>query len=137
MFPPSTRILVVDDMSSLRDLVKAYLRRLGYRQISEAVDGRDAYQVMIAAKASGAPFELVISDWNMPAMSGLELLMLVRSLPEWRHLPFIILTTENEKDKVMGAVAAGVSNYMVKPVEEKTLEEKLLRTWQKLNPSAN
>lgn len=134
MFSPNTRILIVDDMPSLRDLLKAYLRRLGFKHISDAVDGRDAYQTLIASKAAGNPFELIISDWNMPNMTGLELLKLVRAIPEWKNLPFLILTTENEKEKVMEAVIAQVSNYMVKPIEEKTLEEKLLRTWQKINP---
>lgn len=132
MFPVTTRILVVDDMASLRELLKAYLHRMGFKQITEAVDGRDAYQAMIAAKAAGSPFELVISDWNMPNLSGLELLKLVRSVPDWKNLPFILLTTESEKDKVLEALTAGASNYMVKPVAEKTLEEKLLRVWQKL-----
>jgi two-component system, chemotaxis family, chemotaxis protein CheY len=132
MFAPSTRILVVDDLSSLRDLLKAYLRRMGFKQISEAADGREAYQTMVSAKAAGAPFELVISDWNMPNVNGIELLKMVRALPEWKNLPFILLTTENEKEKVMEAVQNGVSNYMVKPIEEKVLEEKLLRTWQKV-----
>lgn len=134
MFSPNTRILIVDDMASLRDLLKAYLRRLKYKYITEAVDGRDAYQTLIASKAAGNPFELVICDWNMPNMTGMELLKLVRTIPEWKNLPFLILTTENEKEKVLEAVTAGVSNYIVKPIEEKTLEEKLLRTWQKLNP---
>jgi two-component system chemotaxis response regulator CheY len=134
MFAPNTRILIVDDMASLRDLLKAYLRRLGYKSITEAVDGRDAYQTMIASKAAGNPFELIISDWNMPNLNGIELLKLVRAVPEWKNLPFVILTTENEKEKVMEAVLAQVSNYIVKPIEEKTLEEKLARTWQKLNP---
>lgn len=132
MFAPSTRILVVDDLSSLRDLLKAYLRRLGFKHISEAADGREAYQSLVSAKAAGSPFELVISDWNMPNVSGIELLKMVRALPEWKNLPFILLTTESEKDKVMEAVQNGVSNYMVKPIEEKVLEEKLVRTWQKV-----
>ncbi len=134
MFPLNTRVLIVDDMASLRDLLKAYLRRLGFKHVTEAVDGRDAYQTLIASKAAGNPFELVISDWNMPNMTGLELLKLVRGIPDWKNLPFLILTTENEKEKVMEAVMAQVSNYIVKPIEERTLEEKLLRTWQKLNP---
>lgn len=134
MFEHGIRILIVDDMQSLRELLKAYLRRLGYRQITEAVDGQDAYQLMIAAKAAGAPFELVISDWNMPTMTGLELLKLVRSMPDWKNLPFIILTTENEKEKVMEAVLAQVSNYIVKPIEEDTLKEKMKKVWDKLHP---
>ena len=122
-------------MQSLRELLKAYLRRIGFKQLVEAVDGRDAYSAMVQAKAAGAPFDIVISDWNMPNVNGLEFLKLVRAIPEWKNLPFIMLTTENEKDKVMEAVANGASNYMVKPVEEKVLEEKLARVWQKLNPS--
>ncbi|RYZ68650.1 MAG: response regulator [Proteobacteria bacterium] len=131
MFPPHTRILIVDDMPSLRDLLKAYLRRLSFRNISEADDGRMAYQALLAAKASGAPFELVISDWNMPNLDGLEFLKLVRSSPDWKNLPFILLTTESEKAKVIEAVMAQVSNYMVKPVEENTLKEKLTKVWEK------
>ena len=136
MFPIDTRILVVDDMVSLRDLLKAYLRRLGYRQISDAFDGRDAYQAMISAKAQGLSFDLVISDWNMPNLNGLEFLKLVRAVPDWKALPFIMLTTESEKDKVMDALSAGATNYMVKPVEEQVLKDKLLRVWQKTNPSS-
>ena len=132
MFAATTRILIVDDMQSLRELLKAYLRRIGFRLITEAVDGRDAYQLMISAKAAGSPFELVISDWNMPELNGLQLLKLVRSIAEWKNLPFILLTTENEKDKVLEAVLAHVSNYMVKPVEEEMLKEKLQKVWEKL-----
>lgn len=134
MFATSIRILIVDDMPSLRDLLKAYLRRLGYLQISEAGDGKDAFQLMVAAKASGSPFDMVISDWNMPVMTGLELLKMVRAQPEWKLLPFILLTTESEKGRVLEAVHAQVSNYMVKPVEEEVLKEKMLKVWEKLNP---
>ncbi len=137
MFSPNTRTLIVDDMPSLREMLKAYLRRLGFKHVTEAVDGRDAYQAMIAAKASAQPYELIISDWNMPNLNGLELLKLVRSVSDWKLLPFIILTTENEKDKVMEAVLAQVSNYIVKPIDEKTLEEKLQRTWFKISQAAS
>ena len=136
MFPVQTRILIVDDMSSLRDLLKAYLRRLGYRNIAEAEDGRVAYQSLLAAKSSGSPFDLIISDWNMPNLDGLEFLKLVRSSPEWKNLPFLLLTTESEKAKVLEAVLANVSNYMVKPVEEDQLKEKIKKVWEKLNPPA-
>ena len=135
MFPVHTRILIVDDMSSLRDLLKAYLRRLGYRNISEAEDGRVAYQALLAAKAGGSPFELVVSDWNMPNLDGLELLKLIRSSGEWKNLPFLLLTTRSEKAKVLEAVLAGVSNYMVKPVEEDMLKDKLKKVWEKNNPA--
>jgi two-component system chemotaxis response regulator CheY len=135
MFPPHTRILIVDDMPTLRDLLKAYLRRLGFRGITEADDGRMAYQALLTARASGSPFELVISDWNMPNMDGIELLKLVRSSPEWKNLPFLILTTESEKAKVIEAVTAQVSNYMVKPVDEEMLKDKLKKVYDKLQAS--
>jgi len=133
MFPDTTRILIVDDMASLRELMKAYLRRLGFKYVTEASDGREAYQVLIASKTSGNPFELVISDWNMPNLNGIELLKLVRAVHDWKNLPFLMVTTESEKDKVLEAIKAGASNYIVKPVDENTLQEKLQRTWLKLN----
>lgn len=128
-----TRILIVDDMPSLREVLKAHLRRLGYRQISEASDGREAYQLMVTAKSTGAPFELIISDWNMPNMNGLELLKSVRSNSDWKTLPFLLLTTENEKGKVLEAVMAQVSNYLVKPIDEITLKDKLAKVWAKMH----
>ena len=134
MFNTNIKILVVDDMPSLRDLLKAYLRRLGYANISDAVDGNDAFKQLVQAKDSAAPFEMVISDWNMPNTTGLELLKKVRATAEWKNLPFILLTTESEKDKVMEAVLAQVSNYMVKPVDEENLKEKMRKVWEKLNP---
>lgn len=132
MFAPNTKILIVDDMPSLRDLLKAYLRRLGFKVIHEAGDGHEAYTQMINAKAASAPFELVISDWNMPNTDGLELLKMVRGTPEWKNLPFLLLTTESEKGKVLEAVLAQVSNYIVKPVEEDVLREKLTKVWEKV-----
>jgi two-component system chemotaxis response regulator CheY len=133
MFPVHARILIVDDMPSLRDLLRAYLRRLGYRNISEADDGKQAYQSLLAAQASNAPFELVISDWNMPNMDGLEFLKLVRASPSFAKVPFILLTTESEKGKVIEAVMSHVSSYMVKPVEEEMLRDKLKKVWEKAN----
>ena len=131
MFPPTTRVLIADDMPSLRELLKAHLRRLGFRIITEANDGQEAYQLMVAAKASGNHFDLVISDWNMPGMNGLDLLKVVRAVDGWKNLPFVLLTTESEKSKVMEAILAGASNYIVKPVEANTLEEKLKAVWAK------
>lgn len=129
MFTQSTKILIVDDVQSLRDLLKAYLRRLGFQNISEADDGQIALDLLWQAQNSKMPFELVISDWNMPNMDGLNLLKRVRQVPDWKNLPFILLTTESEKEKVIEAVKADVSNYMIKPVEEATLKEKLAKTW--------
>ena len=135
MFPTSTKILIVDDIQSLRDLLKAYLRRLGYWNIEEFVDGQDALDALWGAQQKNEPFGLVISDWNMPTMTGLELLKRVRMVPDWKNLPFLLLTTESEKARIVEAVQAQVSNYMVKPIDEETLKEKIVKAWEKLNRS--
>jgi two-component system, chemotaxis family, chemotaxis protein CheY len=131
MFPFSSRILIVDDLESLRELLKAYLQRLGFRAIDEAYDGQNALDMMWEAEHVKAPYAIVISDWNMPNMTGLDLLLRVRQVEGWKKLPFILLTTESEKDKIVSAVTAGVSNYMVKPVEEAMLKDKLQKVWEK------
>lgn len=135
MFPSSTRILVVDDMQSLRELLGAYLRRLGFKDIIEAADGELAYKLLSESKINRTPVGLVISDWNMPNLNGIDLLKLIRANPEWKKLPFLLTTTESEKPKVVEAIQSGVTNYMVKPVEEATLKEKLERTWDKVKPA--
>ena len=134
MFPPESRILVVDDMQSIRELLGAYLRRLGYNKITEASDGREAYKSLMTAKSQGFPYHLIICDWNMPNLDGLDFLKLVRANSETANLPFLIITNENEKHKVVEAIQFGVTNYMVKPLEEATLKEKLERTWEKIKP---
>lgn len=122
-------------MQSLRELLGAYLRRLGFKEIIEASDGQEAYQVLIDFKNRGLNIDLIISDWNMPNMNGLDLLKLIRANHSWSKLPFLLVTTESEKPKVVEAIQSGVTNYMVKPVEEATLRDKLERTWDKLHPS--
>ena len=133
MFTQATRILIVDDVESLRGLLRAYLRRLGFVSIEEAEDGEIALEAMWQAQKENRPFELVISDWNMPNLDGLELLKRVRLVPAWKDLPFVILTTESEKNKVIEAVQANVSNYMIKPIDENLLKEKLAKVWEKKN----
>ena len=81
--------------------------------------------------ASGAPVELVISDWNMPKLTGLELLKQVRASKHMVNLPFILLTSESERDQVTEAILSGVSQYVVKPFTAKMIEEKMKSAWQK------
>ena len=132
MFAPETKFLIVDDMPSLRDVLKALLKKAGFSNVTEANDGQEAYQLLIAAKASGSQYDVIICDWNMPNMNGLELLKVVRAVNAWNSVPFILLTTESEKGKVMEAIAAGATNYMVKPVQENTLVEKLKAAYDKV-----
>lgn len=134
MFPPETRILVIDDMPSIRDLVKNHLKAMGFKIILEAADGEEGLKILIHQNSSGQPIQLVISDWNMPKMKGLELLKQVRATSEWQSLPFVLLTSEAEREQVTEAVLAGASQYIVKPFAAKVFEEKLKTVWTKHNP---
>ncbi len=114
------RILVVDDFSTMRRIVKNILTQLGFHKIEEAEDGKIAL-----AKLEANPFDFVISDWNMPNMMGIDLLRAVRAKDNLKSLPFLMVTAESQKENVIEAVQAGVSNYIVKPFTAETLEQKL------------
>lgn len=121
------KVLVVDDFSTMRRIVKNLLRQNGYTNIEEAEDGEQAY-----SKLQGGSFGFVISDWNMPNMDGLELLKKVRSDPALKDLPILMVTAEAEKDKVITAIQAGVNNYIVKPFSGEVLKEKMDKIIEKL-----
>ncbi|MGZ3768964.1 MAG: response regulator [Bdellovibrio sp.] len=135
MFPFETRILVIDDMPSIRDLVKNTLRAMGYKNIQEAGDGEEGLKILVQSNNPSTHIQLVISDWNMPKMKGLELLKQVRATKEWANLPFVLLTSESERDQVTEAVLAGVSQYIVKPFSAKIFEDKLKAAYSKHNKS--
>lgn len=133
MFPLETRILVIDDMPSIRDLVKNTLKVMGYKNIQEAEDGEQGLKLLLQNNTAGSAIQLVISDWNMPKMKGLELLKQVRATAEFANLPFVLLTSESERDQVTEAVLAGVSQYIVKPFSAKIFEDKLKGAYTKHN----
>jgi two-component system chemotaxis response regulator CheY len=122
------KILVVDDFSTMRRIVKNLLRQLGFEQIDEAEDGEQAY-----SKLQNGGYGFMISDWNMPNMDGLELLKKVRSNPELKELPILMVTAEAEKEKVITAIQAGVNNYVVKPFTGEILKEKMDKIFEKIN----
>ncbi|RJQ21753.1 MAG: chemotaxis protein CheY [Nitrospiraceae bacterium] len=122
------KILVVDDFSTMRRIVKNLLRQLGYENIEEAEDGAQAY-----SKLKTGGFGFVVSDWNMPNMDGLDLLKKVRSDPELKDLPILMVTAEAEKEKVITAIQAGVNNYVVKPFTGEILKEKIDKIFERLN----
>lgn len=131
MFPPDTRVLIIDDMPSIRDLVKNQLKAMGFKNIQEASDGEEALRILIQSNTPSSSIQLVISDWNMPHMKGIDLLKHIRSTAEWRNLPFVLLTSEAERDQVTEAVLAGASQYIVKPFSAKIFEDKLKTAYQK------
>ena len=116
------RILVVDDFQTMRRIVINLLRQLGFTNVTEADDGSTAWEKMDAEK-----IDLVVSDWNMPIMSGLELLKKTRASEKYKQVPFIMVTAEGKRENVVAAVQAGVSNYIVKPFNAATLKEKLTK----------
>lgn len=121
------KILVVDDFSTMRRIVKNLLKQLGYENIEEAEDGAQAY-----SKLKEGGFGFVVSDWNMPNMDGLDLIKKVRSDPEIKDTPILMVTAEAEKDKVITAIQAGVNNYIVKPFTGEILKEKMDKIFERL-----
>jgi len=120
MLNTDMKILVVDDFSTMRKIVKGILKKLDFTNIEEADDGAAALQKLNADK-----FDLIVSDWNMPNMSGLELLKAIRSSQELKEIPFLMVTAEAKKDNIIEAVKAGASNYIVKPFTEEVIQKKL------------
>ncbi|HPI39803.1 MAG TPA: response regulator [Pseudobdellovibrionaceae bacterium] len=131
MYPFDTKFLVADDMSAIRDLVKGHLKSMGFKRIVEADNGELAYKILEDELKNQSPIEFVISDWNMPKMTGLDFLKKVRASSIYGTLPFILLTSESEREQVTEAVLAGVSQYIVKPFTPKMIEDKIKSVWEK------
>ena len=120
------KVLVVDDFATMRRIVKNVLKQIGFTEIVEADDGSTALEVLRQTK-----IDLIVSDWNMPKVSGLDLLKAVRSDESLKATPFLMVTAEAQKDNVVQAVQAGVSNYVVKPFTAEALKEKLEKVFDK------
>jgi two-component system chemotaxis response regulator CheY len=114
------RILVIDDFQTMRRIIINLLRQLGFTNITEADDGTTGWE-----KLEAEDIDLIISDWNMPQMTGFDLLKKVRASEKYKTSPFIMVTAEGKRENVIAAVQAGVSNYVVKPFNAATLKEKL------------
>jgi len=113
-------ILIVDDYRTMLKIVRGLLEQLGFRNIDEATDGKAAYDLIC-----GKQYDLVISDWNMQPMTGLDLLKKVRSEPKTAKLPFIMVTAEAKAENVVAARQAGVNNYIIKPFTQAVLKQKM------------
>jgi len=121
----STRFLVVDDFSTMRRIVRNLLKELGFLNVQEAEDGVDAL-----AKLRAGEFDFVVSDWNMPNMTGIDLLREIRADAKLKHLPVLMVTAEAKKENIIAAAQAGASGYVVKPFTAATLDEKLKKIFQ-------
>ena len=130
MFDLKTRVLIADDMKTLRMIVTKVLRGLGFSDIIEAADGNLAWQ---ALQESNPPVGIIISDWVMPNCTGIEFLKKVRADKKFTHLPFILLTAEAEAHQIQQAVVLGVSGYVVKPFTAETVKIQLEKVHQKIS----
>ncbi len=131
MSDPKMKFLVVDDFSTMRRIVRNLLKELGFTNVDEAEDGVVALQ-----KLRSSEFDFVVSDWNMPNMTGIELLRAMRADAALKHLPLLMITAEAKKENIIEAAQAGASGYIVKPFTAATLSEKLTKIFEKMNQKA-
>nr|WP_237264535.1 response regulator [Thiomicrorhabdus immobilis] len=120
------KILVVDDFSTMRKIVKDLLNELGFSQYDEADDGETAWPMIQSGE-----YDFIVSDWNMPKMSGVELLKKVRAHPHLKNTPFLLITAEAKRSQIIEAAEAGVDAYIVKPFTAATLYENIHQTLKK------
>ena len=114
------KILVVDDFQTMRRIIRNYLRQLGFNNVEEAEDGDVALEKLIETQ-----FDFVITDWNMPKMTGIDLLKKIRAENNFKNIPVLIITAEAEKENVVQAAQAGVNDYIVKPFTPEVLQSKI------------
>jgi two-component system, chemotaxis family, chemotaxis protein CheY len=126
MMDMKMRFLVVDDFSTMRRIIKGLLQELGYSDIKEAEDGSQALEMLKAAD-----FDFVITDWNMPKMMGIDLLLAIRADAKLKTLPVLMVTAEQKREQIVAAVEAGVNGYVAKPFNAQTLNEKLTKIMNK------
>ena len=118
-------ILVVDDSSSMRGIIKDILKNIGFRNVAEAEDGASAWELLLKERV-----DFIVSDWNMPKMTGIELLRKVRASDEFRETPFLMVSAESEQDNILEAIEAKVTNYIVKPFTPETMQQKIHKIFE-------
>jgi len=121
------KVLIVDDFSTMRRIIKNLLRDLGFTNTFEADDGNTALPML-----KEGDFDFVVTDWNMPIMQGIDLLKEIRKDPKLKHLPVLMVTAEAKREQIIEAAQAGVNGYIVKPFTAGTLKEKLDKVFERL-----
>lgn len=127
MIDKNIKILVVDDFPTMRRIVRNLLKELGFNNVDEADDGAVGFD-----KLKSGAFGFVLSDWNMPNMTGLEMLQAIRSHPGLEKLPVLMVTAEAKKENIVAAAQSGANGYVVKPFTAIILEEKITKIFEKL-----
>jgi two-component system, chemotaxis family, chemotaxis protein CheY len=128
---PNMKILIVDDFSTMRRIVKNLLADLGFNNTAEADDGSTALPLL---KQGG--FDFVVTDWNMPGVTGIDLLKAIRAEPSLAKLPVLMVTAEAKREQIIEAAQAGVNGYIIKPFTAVTLKEKLDKVFERLAQAA-
>ena len=126
------RILVVDDMSTIREEVINCLTQIGYINLEQAVDGQDAWNKLKAATSEEKPYKMIFSDINMPNCNGIDFLKITRKSDAYATTPIIMISTENEKDVILTCIQEGANNYILKPFDADTIREKIDQTLARL-----
>jgi two-component system chemotaxis response regulator CheY len=121
------KILVVDDFSTMRRIIKNLLKDLGFANIQEADDGNTALPML-----QQGDFDFVVTDWNMPGMQGIDLLRAIRADANLKHIPVLMVTAEAKKEQIVAAAQAGLNGYVIKPFTAATLKEKLAKIFERL-----
>ena len=134
MYAADTLFLIVDDTALMRTIVKTALAEMGYSRFVEAIDGFTAFETLEKQISKNDPVQFIISDWNMPKMSGLELLKKCAVTLEFTNIPFILVTAEGSQDQIIQAAKAGVADYILKPFSFDKIKEKLERVYKKRHP---
>jgi len=122
------KILIVDDFSTMRRIIKNLLRDLGFTNTAEADDGLTALPML-----QNGSFDFLVTDWNMPGMSGIDLLRAVRADERLKHLPVLMVTAESKRDQIIEAAQAGINGYVVKPFTALVLKEKIEKIFERVN----
>lgn len=125
------KILVVDDFSTMRRIIKNLLRDLGYKNTMEADDGTSALPMLQTGN-----YDFLVTDWNMPGMQGIDLLITIREDPNLSTMPVLMVTAESKREQIIEAAQAGVNGYIVKPFTAQTLKEKIEKIFERLEAAA-
>lgn len=125
---PNMKILIVDDFSTMRRIIKNLLRDLGYNNTSEADDGQTGLPMLQSTK-----FDFLVTDWNMPGMTGIDLLKAVRADPKLASLPVLMVTAEAKREQIVEAAECGVNGYIIKPFTAATLKEKIDKIFERID----
>lgn len=132
MFSANLKVLVVDDMETMRAMLNNYLNDMGFKRIVMATDGTEAVQKLKDSQKTNDPFHIIICDWDMPNMNGIDFLKFCQSDDKFKNIPVIFVTVEGNQKNILEAITHGVADYIVKPYTQSLLQSKLQRVMNKI-----